>query len=428
MRLRAGAAQRDITPPAGLAMAGFGARTAPATGAHDPLSVRALVIEDTALLVADVIGIEAAMAARIRARCALPAENVVIAALHTHGGPGSMRARMRVAADAAWLDRLETACITALDAAAAAARPADLSFAAGTDPGLASNRRHAGGPVDRLLPCLRLRGTDGAWIAVLASWACHPVVLGPDNLRWTADHPHFLRAALEAAHPGAVAIAATGCCGDVNTGHSAQASLSGAPAAERSFARARALGEGIAAAILAAPAAPVGGECVAAAEEWCALPFAPPDAAANAATLAQWRAAREGAGEAERALLDIWIGWAETTARQRPEPLHARVSGLRWGDVQLLALPGEIFAQTALDLRARAGPAGARAFLLGYAEDNPGYICPADEAPHGGYEVDQAHRYYDMPAPFAPGCAEALAKAAARVLARLDGRRGNGMP
>ena len=33
--IEAGVAVVDITPPAGLVMAGFGARTEPATGAHD---------------------------------------------------------------------------------------------------------------------------------------------------------------------------------------------------------------------------------------------------------------------------------------------------------------------------------------------------------------------------------------------------------
>ena len=42
--IEAGAAIVDMTPPAGLAMSGFAARTAPATGAHDPLTARALVV------------------------------------------------------------------------------------------------------------------------------------------------------------------------------------------------------------------------------------------------------------------------------------------------------------------------------------------------------------------------------------------------
>ncbi|MEO1224787.1 MAG: alkaline ceramidase, partial [Pseudomonadota bacterium] len=65
--IRAGVAVVDITPPKGLLMAGFAARTEPAEGAHDRLTVRALAIEETVLVVADIIGFHHEMSARVRA-------------------------------------------------------------------------------------------------------------------------------------------------------------------------------------------------------------------------------------------------------------------------------------------------------------------------------------------------------------------------
>jgi hypothetical protein len=59
-----------------------------------------------------------------------------------------------------------------------------------------------------------------------------------------------------------------------------------------------------------------------------------------------------------------------------------------------------------------------RGFIIGFAEDNPGYIPPASEYAFGGYEVDEAHRFYGQPATFASGCAEALAEAAIALLPR----------
>ena len=423
MKVRAGAALRDVTPPAGLLMAGFGARTEPATGAHDPLTVRALVIDGTAILVADVIGIEADMSARIRARCALADAQVVIAATHTHGGPSSMRRRIRAPHDARWLDTFEAACVAVLDDALAASRPATLHFAAGRDPGLARNRRIPDGPVDRVLPCLSVRGDDGAWIAVLASWACHPVVLGADNRRWTADYVQYLRAGVQVAFPGAIVIAATGCCGDVNHGHSAQASMSLAATDLRSFAQAGRLGTVIAGAMLNAESAPVAETGIACADEVRALPLQMCDSADIAAAAARWREALDGAHPVRAAILRIWLDWAEATACQTPDAainaVPARVSAMRWGDVTLVAMPGEIYAQTALGLRETLGD---RAFILSYAEDNPGYINPTSAFAAGGYEVEEAHRYYGMPAAFAPGAAETLEAAARRALARLAPR------
>jgi len=40
--IKAGAAIVDITPPVGLHLAGFAARTKPSEGVHDPLTARAL--------------------------------------------------------------------------------------------------------------------------------------------------------------------------------------------------------------------------------------------------------------------------------------------------------------------------------------------------------------------------------------------------
>lgn len=409
--IRAGVATIDITPPAGLAMAGFGARLAPATGAHDALSVRALVVGDTALVVADVIGLDAALSARVRAACCLPAENVVLAALHNHGGPVSMPGRLSAAADPAWLARFESALVEAIDKAAATRQPVSIRAGHAPDPGFGRNRRHPGGPVDGVLPILRLDRADGTPLAMLTSYACHPVVLGADNLLWTADYPHFLRARLESALPGAVAIFATGCAGDVNTGHSAQASLTQAAQPARTYAEAARIGEGLADAVLAAPLTPLSGP-VHAAEAHLALPFArretdPP------ALAAAWRAQAATAPDIQAHLLRIWADWADALPATPPDPLPARVSVLDWGGARLIALPGEIFARTALDLRARLVPDGdSPVFILAYADDNPGYVPPRAEHAIGGYEVEEAHRFYGLPAGFAPGAAELLAEAA----------------
>ncbi len=409
--IRAGAAVIDITPPEGLAMAGFGARMAGARGAHDRLGVRALVVGDTALVTADVIGVDAALSARVRAACCLPARNVVVAALHNHGGPVSMPGRLSAPADPAWMARFEAALVAAIDTAAAARRPVTIRAGHAPDPGFAKNRRHPGGPVDGVLPVLRFDRADGAPLAILTSYGCHPVVLGADNLLWTADYPHALRARLEAALPGAVAIFATGCAGDVNTGHSAQASLTQAAQPARTFAEAARIGAGLAEAVLAAPLAPVSGPA-GAAETHLALPFARREA--DPAGLARdWRAQAATAPPVQAHLLRIWADWADALPETPPAPLPARVSVLDWAGARLIALPGEIFAQTALDLRARlARDHNGPIFVLAYADDNPGYIPPRAEHAIGGYEVEEAHRFYGLPAGFAPGAAELLADAA----------------
>ncbi len=405
--IRAGAAIVDITPTPGVPMSGFAARTLPAEGVHDGLTVRAVVIGETAIVVADVIGIDAAMSARIRKRCALPAENIVVAALHTHGGPVSMAGRLSVAADLAYLERLEDACVAAIDKAVSLRRPARITVGQGSDPGVARNRRHPGGPVDTCLPVLRICGEDGGMIAVVTAYACHPVVLGADNRHWTADYPHFVRQALEEAYPGGVALFMTGCVGDANTGHSAHASITLSASQDRTFDTAGQVGRRIAEAALHAEEQPVSDRANAR-NGTVALGFERRETETAAALEQRWRTEALTAEPAQRALLSYWADWAKTIAPVVPEPIAARVTVLDWGGVPVVALPGEIFAETALSIRAALGH-DRPAFVIGFADDNPGYIPPASEFRFGGYEVDEAHRYYGLPMSFAPGSAEALA-------------------
>lgn len=418
----AGAAVVDITPPPGLAMAGYAARLSPATGTHDPLTVRAVVVDDMALVSVDVVGLHEDTCRRIRARVPLADDRVVITALHTHGGPRAVPGRVGGAPDAGYLARLEDACVAAVEAALASRRPARITFGNGADPEVAQNRRHDGGVTDPQLPVLRIRGEEGGWIAVVLSYACHPVVLGADNTLWTADYPGAVRSAIEAVHPGAVALFLTGCAGDAGIGDTPHGSISTAPSDFRSFANAERLGQRIAAAALAAPQASVSGD-FAAASAPIALDLVRPEEAELDALGAKWRADSRTAAPAWAALYESWADWADTAAREPLAPCPLRVTVFDWGGVRLVALPGEIFATTARQIRQAIDgmPVGGRSFVFCFADGVPGYIPPAEEYRFGGYEVDEAHRYYGMPGAFAPGSAERLVQTAATLAATLAG-------
>ncbi len=287
--LLAGAAIVDITPPPGLMMSGYAARTQPATGSHDALTARAIAVGDTAIVVADVIGLHEDSCAQIRSRCVLPDDRVVVVATHTHGGPVSMAGRGGTAFDEAYLSKLEDGCVEAIDLAVATQRPAILSAGLGDNPGIAFNRRHDGGVIDPSVPVLRLDGVDGRPIAILVAHACHPVVLAAYNRQYTADFPYYVREALEAADPGIVAVFLTGCAGDISTGHSPHSSISTVPTADRSYAEAERLGSKIAAGVAAAKPQRLAGE-VSAATQSVALDFARNETAPLPVLAGEWRA------------------------------------------------------------------------------------------------------------------------------------------
>lgn len=406
--LLAGAAVVDITPPPGLMMCGYAARTEPAAGAHDPLTARALVIGDTALVVADVLGFDEATCARIRARSGFADDHIVVIATHTHGGPMPMQGRGGGSADPQFLRQLEDGCVEAIRQAVARPQPARLLAGNGANPGIAFNRRHDGGPVDPTVPVLRVEALDGTVLAVAFAHGCHPVVLGAGNRLYTADFPHYARAAVEAAYPRAVALFLPGCSGDVSTGHSPESSISTDTPPDRTYAEAERLSRRLAQSVLAAPLTPLSGE-IAARSIPVELALARTESGDLDALSREWFALAEAAASpAWATLYRHWAQWAVTTAREPLTPWHGRVTAFGWNGLPLLFLPGEIFAATALSIRA-ARPNGPSPFVVSLADGNPGYIPSREEYPHGGYEVAEAHRYYGLPAAFAPGGAEALA-------------------
>ncbi len=92
--LNVGAAEIDITPPVGYRLAGyFNERLA--TGVHDPLKAKAIVLqqgrEQVALVACDLIGVSLGISTNARAgaskRTGIPVTNIVICGTHTHTGP-----------------------------------------------------------------------------------------------------------------------------------------------------------------------------------------------------------------------------------------------------------------------------------------------------------------------------------------------------
>jgi neutral ceramidase len=412
--LQVGVATLDCTPPAGLAMSGFAARTERAAGAHDAITVRALAVDETVLVTVDACGLHEDFCARVRAK--VPG-TVVLTATHTHGGPATVPGRLGGPVDPGYLDALHVACVAAARHARAVRESANLEVGVAADPGVARNRRRADGPVFAPLTVARFRRPDGRIAASVVSYPCHPVVLGPDNLLWTADYPGVVRGVVEAADPGSVCLFLTGCCGELNTGHSAHASMTLEGAGDRSFAAAERIGRLIGLAALAAPTRqlsdPPG---AAAASGEIALPLQPADPAATATLSEGWASEMATADLGRRALLCSWEDWAREVAPRTATSWTARVTVLRWGGLRIVALPGEPFSVTA---RRTAELVPGECLVIGYADGSPGYLPPAEEFPYGGYEIDEAHRYYGMPAPFAPGAAESLTQLAADLAGQL---------
>lgn len=417
--LRAGFATAEITPERATPLSGFAARGGLAQGRLDPLEARALVFDAggrrVTLVALDLIGVPDGLEERVRARLGPDAPALIVTATHTHAGPPTL-ARARLGAPSPdELDRLETIVAATVTRAAAATATVGLAHRRVMAPGIACNRRDSAGPIDPAADVVALLDPAGGLAALWVTFACHPVVLGPDNLFYSADFPGATRRALE-ARLGCPVLYATGCAGEINLGHSPLDSIRRIGMDKRTPAEAERIGRRLAGAIAddlaASPPHPAGDARLTHRSALVAPRFVPPDAAARLAIAqaAQRALADPATSAGERAMARIDLDWLAAPPCAEDWPA-LRVSALALGPARACFLPGEIFVETALAMR-RAAP---ELIVVGYAHANPGYIPP--EHARGGYEVDIAWRPYGAPGPFAPGMAEELAAAALALIA-----------
>jgi len=232
--LMAGAAVRDITPDLQHAgqpvyMGGL-ERGQAATGIHDPLFARALVMTDASghsvgLVMLDLIGFFHDDVLRVREELArrhpeVALDYLAVASTHTHAGPDVIGLWLPIGSsvDAAYVERVRSAAVDAVAEAFGRRRPARLYVGTTTAPGLAQDTRLPTLTDDTLL-VMGLKEADGdAGIASLVNWNSHPSVSGGDNTLISADFPHTLLARVEREWGGVGLYASGDLGGQIGSG------------------------------------------------------------------------------------------------------------------------------------------------------------------------------------------------------------------
>jgi hypothetical protein len=239
-RLHAGVARTDITPPPGMAHAGWGAQVHQrAAGVDLPLWATALALSDgveTVVIVdIDLCYIwEAEAAGAVRAveqLTGLPAGHIRLAYSHTHSGPVNgatwstwvkQGAEMVPAYDAL----LEHQIAGVAHQALAGMRPVRIAAGAGEsrinvnrrfqrpEDGAVVCGRNWDGPVDHSVQLLRIDTEDGTPLAAVVNYACHPITVGPDCELVTPDYPGVMKRVVEQA-TGATCLFLQGATGDL---------------------------------------------------------------------------------------------------------------------------------------------------------------------------------------------------------------------
>src|SRR5688572_30186394 len=205
--LRAGFAAVEITPKLGgprpVYIAGYGLDRK-ATGVHDPLYARAVVLahqrQRIAIVAVDLVGLQYPAVKAIRAK--LPdVRYVLVASTHNHEGPDVIgiwgRGPLHRGVDEAYLDRVVEQVADCVRKAAGNLVQVTATYGTAEDGSLLADSRL---PIvkDGILRVVRLNQASSAKPAgLIVQWNCHPESLGPKNKLLTADFPWATVAALE---------------------------------------------------------------------------------------------------------------------------------------------------------------------------------------------------------------------------------------
>jgi neutral ceramidase len=394
---RAGVATVDITPPAGIWMAGYAARKEAAQGAAQALHAKVLALEDPGgrrlvVVTLDVLGLTAPvverLTSRLRRRYGLARASLLLCSSHTHSGP-VVEDQLAVAYDlsASQLDdirastrRIEAQVEEVVGRALRALRPVRLQSGQGMA-AIAANRRTSfdpAGPVDRAVPVLSAWSGDSL-VAVLFGYACHNTTLPASFVRFHGDYAGIAQEELERRHAGATALFVAGCGADAN------------PAPRGTIELARQHGVALADAVDATLAAGTGirGRLHTAFDS-VTLEFAlAPGADAWSAKLSDDNPyVRRHA----RLMLDR-IAREGRTQRSEVAPLHVA----RIGSLTMIAISGEVVVDYALALKRQYGDA---TWIAAYTDSVFGYLPSLRVLREGGYEGGEAALYYGRPGPF----------------------------
>lgn len=427
-QLRAGAAVVDITPALGVANGGVIARGGPVTHIHDELHARCLVLDDgatrLAIAICDMRMLGGEVVARAKSLAGeatgLAPENILIAATHTHAAPAMVGIHPEPR-DRAYAEFVARRIADGITRAGHHLAPAKVGWGFGSAPQHVHNRRwfmkpmaiaanpfggrsdevkmnpprgtdllKPAGPVDSQVSVLDVRHTDGRPLALLANYGLHYVGgyqaghVSADYFGLFADRVQGLLGA-DRQHPPFVAMMSNGTSGDVSNND-----FLAKPERLPAWVKMQRVAND-----LAGKVAKVVGNI----GHHATAPLA------VAATELQLGVRRPD---------DARLGWARRTLANDTDPKRltrpeiyaqealalakfpARVpvvlQAFRIGDLRIITVPCEMFAETGLALKQEAGLGPL--FIIELANGYRGYLPTPRQHEWGGYETWPARSSY----------------------------------
>lgn len=429
---RAGAAVGDITPELGSMIVG-GFNPVASKHVHDPLQVRALVLDDgatrLAIVVCDNIGLPREVcdeAKRLtRERTGLDVAHVLILATHTHSGATAGTETSigpndgRGPADIAAYQRfIATRVADTVQRAINQLEPARVGWGSGAEPSQVFNRRwhvaeetlrrnpfggvdavrmnppagaagllKPAGPTDPEIPFISVQAPDGRPIALFAAYSLHYVggvpngVISADYFAVFCTRIAELLGADRRQDPRAapfVALLANGTSGDVNN-----IDFRAKRTAQPPFEQMHRVAGIVAAKVHQAYQTVEHRDGVSLDSRYEELTLRSKKPTPEMVARARELLAREGPGPGWHPLEKFYARRVLQRA-EAPDTVVAPIQTLRIGGVAIMAVPAETFAEMGLELKARAGM--PKAFTVSLANAYYGYMPTSQQIELGGYE------------------------------------------
>ena len=402
--LRAGRARIDITPPLSLkpALGGYGERmNKPATGVHDRIFAKALVLSDGtrkfALVTVDALGFAPPVKTAVLDRLAgkgWTADNLMLLASHSHTAI-EMNALnplndFHLPQIGLHNPPLFDLTMGRLAQVVADAEKELVPVAVGTSStrleGWNRNRRIPGGVTDPELTVARIDRLDGRPFAVFVNWTAHPTFMSEVDMWFSGDWPGHMQRTLESLIGSDVqAMYANGAEGD-------QTTVARPNSGDSHWERAERYGRdlGVEAWHVWQKTSPAPQPVFGFWREEIELPQR------------QWHPNFRETGGKE-------YGMTEELLREMlPKMFPTRTASvsLRLGDLVVVGIPGELAAKLGLEVKEHAGQiTGAKHPIIGgLADEWISYILPIEQYKLGKYEASMSF--------YGPTLADAIVKGA----------------
>jgi hypothetical protein len=398
-KLRAGVGVANITPSLGVSLRGY-YHERKAEGVHDDLLAKAVWLqagdESAVVVECDLIGMnrDVVSAARelIAKRERLPADNVMLAATHTHTGPtvqGEYAATLATRiADAVHMARLH-------------ARPARAELAYGQEPSICFYRRfrmkdgtvqtnpgHANpgvvepaGEVDPRVGVVGLCADDGQPFALLVNYALHLDTVGGNLV--SADYPFFMSEVLRRALSlDVTTVFLQGAAGNIN-----HFDVFGRGPL-RGFAETERIGTILAGEVLKCTRRlqPLNAASIRCVRREIELPV--PDVTGHEVAQAREILAAPPDDTQDFTMDRVRAHRAAKLGERAGAPVQTELQCIAVGDLAIVGIPGELFAE--LGRAITNGAAFPHTFIVELANDSVGYLPHPEAFDEGAYEAESS--------------------------------------